>query len=513
MTLSRTVFVAATACTFACLGRAQAITLSDTYHAGLYGWGAFGGAYETSAATGEVAFHASGAASGNLDFFFEDANGPVSLPGQTFVATYHIDGRGLMALDLGGGPNDVWSCWVPPDANVLHYARTNPIEEAEQLVLVKKSAGMSNADLVGSYRFVSYRIDWWGNAGLERESGAVVFDGAGSVAYNLTATAIVGGVVSTSQLSGSTAYTVAPDGKLSLGGFCNVPNATCDVGAITSDGEFGFAIAGGLGQDQGISMFVRANAAPNLQQLEGRYGYTTHTMVGTEAETCLGAANVVASNATQGTWTGPETYVTSSPSGITVLNNNQTGNSSLTIANNTLLNQSNGFLDDRLWVSSNYRYVIGESRDFQDQSNNGEGIGITLCTRMAPAPESIGVATPGAAGAPALSTQGFALLGSTTFGFEIQNGVPSGLALLPVATASAPGLPALGGLIYVDPMTVGGVPLVPLDPSGCGVVSLPIPNNSALIGFALFSQALVLDPTTSGGFAMTAGLGVHIGAF
>jgi len=514
MTLSRTALLAAATCTFACLARAQAITLDETYHAGLYGWAAFGGAYETTAATGEVVFQANGVANANLDFFFEDSSGPVFVPGQTFGANYHIDGSGLMALDFGGGPTDVWNLWVPPDTNVLHYARTQPLEEAEQFVLVRKSAGMSDADLMGNYRFVSYRIDWWGGAQrLEREVGTVVFDGSGSVAYNLTVTFVAAGLVTTSQLSGSTSYSVAPDGRLSLGGMCTVPSATCDVGAITADGEFGFAIAGGLGNDQGISMIVRENAAPDLQQLEGRYGFTTHTMVDTEAETCLGAADVVASSATQGTWTGAETYVRSSPSGITVINNPQSGASSLTLANGALLNQSAGFVDDRLWISSNYRYVIGESLDFENQSNNGEGIGITLCTRMAPAPQAFGVGTPGVAGTPELSTKGFALLGSTTFGYVVCNGVPSGFAIVPVATASAPGVPALGGLIYVDPTAVGVVFLALLDPAGCGVVSLPIPNTPALNGLTLFSQGLALDPTTTSGFAMTAGLGVAIGSF
>ncbi len=499
-------------CTFTDLGHAQATTLSDDYHAGIYGWSAYGGAYETAAAAGDVSFQASGSASASFDFFFQDVSGPVFLPGQGFSASYHVNSEGMMSLDLGGG--DIWDCWVPPDANVLHYARTTAIEEAEHMVLVKKSTGMSNASLVGNYRFVTYWIDWWSPTGphYTRLVGAASFDGSGTVSLSGIETEVTGGVATSVPLLESGPYHVASDGTFSYGGTCSVPSPSCDVGAVTADGEFGYAIVAGLGQAVGMTLFVRENAAPDLQQLAGRYGFTTHTIVGGAVETCLGSADVNAASATSGSWTGYERYATSSATGVSLLNNSFAAQN-LTAVGGALENGTGGFVDDRLWISSNYRYVIGASLDFEDRSSGGMGIGVTLCTRMAPAPALFGSPTAGGAGAPQISTVGFALPGNSAFGFQVCNGLPSGIALLPVATAASTGFPVLGGQIFLDPATLGPVFLVLLDPAGCGVASLPIPNNPALSGLELFSQGVLLDPTTSGGFAMSAAVGVEIGAF
>jgi hypothetical protein len=375
-------------------------SLDGDYHAGFMMWEHRGGGeYQTEALSGSVEFSSSGGVSFDLTKFFQDSSGAGSEP-STGPATYTIETQGprqgLVTIDDQGV--ELFDFWVNSSAEVLHMARSYEVDPADFGVLIKKSAGLDESVLSGAYRFVSYRTDWWDPAGpsLETEVGRLVFDGTGGVTVSLTATDAQLGTVTTETGNDLGLYSVASDGAFETtplynGALCGagVPTSSCDWGAVTADGEFGFAVAGGVGSDPGLMFFVRENADPDLTTLAGRYGYTRHAMSSAQtfgnhvAETLLGIANAGASTPTAGTWAGEEAWVASSGNSNPVEDYDPNANGTLTVNGGAIEVRSAGELTVRIWPSSNYRYVIGEQLQVIEAVSPADWVvGAFLATRM-----------------------------------------------------------------------------------------------------------------------------------
>jgi hypothetical protein len=95
------------------------------------------------------------------------------------------------------------------------------------------------------------------------------------------------------------------------------------------------------------------------------------------------------------------------------------------------------------------------------------------------------------------------------------SGVGGGVAFVGFSLASAP-YPLLGGTGYLLPplvatatLPLSGSSMVPA--AGWGQVVLPIPNDPALIGTAVYGQAAVLDAAAPAGVALTPGLQLTFG--
>jgi hypothetical protein len=106
--------------------------------------------------------------------------------------------------------------------------------------------------------------------------------------------------------------------------------------------------------------------------------------------------------------------------------------------------------------------------------------------------QTYGSGCPGTGGiVPAIGGNGLPQIGNPGFGINVQNGLPSSIALLAAGISSAN--------IPVGPCTVLVAPpwatlALPLDASGTGSTPLPIPNSPQLAGVLLYAQYLVIDP-------------------
>jgi len=93
---------------------------------------------------------------------------------------------------------------------------------------------------------------------------------------------------------------------------------------------------------------------------------------------------------------------------------------------------------------------------------------------------------------------GMCHIGNAAFAADFVGGIPSGLGLLLVGSAEAqPWLP-LGPdcHVYLDPVAIALITLVPLSPVGTARVPLPIPASPALMGTWAYVQMVALDRAT-----------------
>lgn len=93
----------------------------------------------------------------------------------------------------------------------------------------------------------------------------------------------------------------------------------------------------------------------------------------------------------------------------------------------------------------------------------------------------------------------------------VDNAVGGAVGVIAVGFQDLPGVPALGGLIWVNPLTVGYTALFVCDGTtgtagdGSGLIALPIAASAPLVGLELVSQALILDVAAPQDFAMSPG--------
>jgi hypothetical protein len=127
-----------------------------------------------------------------------------------------------------------------------------------------------------------------------------------------------------------------------------------------------------------------------------------------------------------------------------------------------------------------------------------------------------GVGSPGSGGAvPVLGASGPAAAGSTTYALHLRLGLGGTLALLGLGTSEValPDAPLAGMTLYVGgllpPLTFpsGG----PTGVAGAGAADLPFFPTPALVGLAIFHQAVFVDPAGASGVSATNGLEVRFG--
>ncbi len=139
------------------------------------------------------------------------------------------DGKITIGSDITGVVNST--------ADVITAIGNHSGENNEIIVMIRKSTGMSVANLNGTYYVTNY---FYGNMVTMGEAS---FDGADSVTYSILASS------EESPEGGKRQYTVAADGKITIG--------DAMTGMISSDGNIGAAIELHESDDNGIMLFVK----------------------------------------------------------------------------------------------------------------------------------------------------------------------------------------------------------------------------------------------------------------
>jgi hypothetical protein len=390
---------------------------------------------------------------------------------------------------------------IAPAGSANHTARSEATPEALTVLAFEKSAGNTLASLNSDYWFTGQRMELVGGA-LETSSdwGQATFDGAGTITFAGTAQSASASGTTSMPIFGSDTYTVAPDGAITIGGA---------DGAVSGDGELLFAVTSEpLSGEVGMLIAVRSGTAYDFNDLAGRYslqaqGYTLGTGPGLPRTTTnFGEIEFAATGTTTGTWTVNGVTVDGTAQNLTLNALGGSGTATLSPNGMMTLTSPGGVIE--LGVSGDHRWFAGRAVG----SNTNLMFGMRQCTEAA----AYGTGTPGTGGAePALGMKTFPVLGNANWRYAIAEGVGGGIGIVAIGFGALPGVPALGGTIWIDPGTVGYTALIVLSgpPGAAGAgyaeTGVPIPANPGLAGVQLFAQALILDAAAPAGFAMSSG--------
>lgn len=459
------------------------------------------GAVSLFAQIGGLDLQTAGTIAGAFDSWEVTAGGTTFTPNDPFAGAYFVrpDGVAVFDLDPSHPGTALVDLWIAPDGSLFHTARANTDPEAISVLAIAKSTGKSVASLNGTFHVRGQFLRLAGG-GLATTSswGTATFDGAG----NYTATGMelrttAQGSTLTPVLNTGT-YTVAPDGAVTIGG---------DRGGLSDDGQLVFALfANSTSNEIGLTIAVRIGASYDFNSLAGRYsvhsqGYTLGTGPGLpRSGTRFGEFAFAATTPQTGTWSSSGVAVDGGAQGPTPTPWSQNGAATLGATGTLQLTSPTSAVE--LDVSANGRYVIG--RELGTTTN------LFFGTRQCAVANAFGTGTAGAGGrVPVLGMKTFPMLGNSSWGLWLGNGIGGGIGVVPISLAPLPGVPALGGLIYVDPNAVGLIPLVLLGGgtgvpgAGQAVTTLALPASPSLAGIVLFAQGLILDSAAPAGFSMS----------
>ncbi|MFK7741546.1 MAG: hypothetical protein AB8H80_14605 [Planctomycetota bacterium] len=489
------------------------LPLAKSYHVGAYSGrtDATSSEQELAATIGELTFQPNGTFAGLIDNYETNlVTGTIANLADPVGGTYTVRGDGIAVLDVdpSNPGTDTAPFWITPSGNLIYTATGTSNSQAQTILAIETSTGLGNATLSGTYAFERQTIEFVGGVwNVQRSFGTVVFDGAGGANISQTTTLVTPTATTTSPAAtGTETYSVASDGSVSIGG---------DQGAVTADGELLFAVLTGSSGRVGMVIAIRIDTSNTLGDIAGRFGMISNgfdldtSAFTPRSRTLSGSLDFTENSPSIGTWAADGVAVDSRPQGLQ--SNPITPNTGAA----TLLPSSGELtlaaLDSgtAARVSASGRYLLGSTAS----TDSSQLFAARLCSVSNP----IGTATAGTGGIePLLGMRTFPTLGNASFAFAIENGLGGAFAALPIALAPAPGIPALGGVLWIDPTAVGTVASALLSGTagaagvGSGLSPFAIPANPALAGFELFAQALVFDAAAPGNLAMSRGYRVTL---
>ncbi len=418
------------------------------------------------------------------------------------------DGR-LTFDDDGAVPGlEPFTLFLRADASAAATTRKLCDNAAELFVMVALGSGHSNASLNGAYHVTRLVVSSGAAHTVRGELGLIVFNGAGSYTESGNRRSLaLGGVVASAPYNSNDSYPVAADGALATnaGGW----------GAVTPDRELFFWVRS-VGSQVELTVGVRQGNGYGNRLVNGRWGTSRldHD-IGSAApirgalRTEYGTLDLTATGtALQWDFERVETRPSSLPFCDRIA---ATGAFTLSQTGSLRLSPSGGAAPIDVGVSGDGSLFVGSTAE---PGSVGMTVGVSRCAW----PRRFGRPTPGSGGfAPSLSSfGGFPHAGNSAFTLVTTGGLGGAPGAVLVSLADAPGIPYLGGTLWLDPtQVVLQFPLVLSGPAGLpGVgaagVFLPLPASPSVAGARLVSQAFVVDPRAPGNVSMTHGLDVVI---
>ncbi|MCR9247104.1 MAG: hypothetical protein NXI31_18890 [bacterium] len=487
------------------------LDLNASYHVGIYSAAIDvpSGAVRLLAQFGDAGFQPTGMFAGALDTWEWTTAGGQFTPNDPFGGEYHVAPDAILELDLdpSNPGTDVIEMLFDPGAEVFHTARYELDPESLSLLALRKSTGLNNSVLNGTYRYFSQYMEF-NNGQLETaaDRGVMTINGAGGIAVNGVVDLFdSAGQVTQFPMVGSANYTVAPDGELTVNGF---------PGAVSSNGELFFILVGSqTSSEVGLTIAVRQGATLDLRDLAGRYGvhgqgHLLGGLGGPENFTDLGGLELRAATATAGAWAYSGETVDGDATGQVIGPATGAGACTLSPATGVLtMTDASGSIE--FAFSDSGRFASG--RVIENNSN------LFFALRSCPENSDFGTATAGTGGIePELGMRTFPTLGNASWRYALIEGLGGAPAILAIGfRPAAAGIPLSGGLLWLDPTRIVANPFVVLGgPAGVGGagavdVPLPIPSGASFARIKLFAQALVLDGAAAGGVSMSRGFAVQ----
>lgn len=485
------------------------LPLAATFHVGNYSTEIepLTGTLRLYGGFGSMVMSPTGTFAGNLAAFETDpVQGTVAIPSDPFGGTYSVRGDGICVLDLdvANPGTDLAPLWITPEGSVMHGVTSAAEPNAASVIAIEAGSGLSNATLQGTYQIVAQRIEFASGAGggweIQHQYGTAVLDGMGAGTFTGFEYVDSGAGGAPVPVSAAFPYAVASDGALSIGG---------DSGACSADGELLFLMTAQASGRVGLLLGVRTGSGYDLQDLAGRYGFTTHgyelgapSATLPRSRTLFGDLELAATSPVAGSWNFAGTEVETFPSGQNVASWSGSGAATLTAGGE--LSLANGGSSWQLSVSASGRFVVGREP--------GAQLDMVFGSRQCARSQPVGAGTSGAGGVvPSLGMRTFPGLGNASFAFAVEDGVGGALCATLVATASGPGLPVFGGTLVLDPNAIGlTIPFVMggtpgAAGEGSGLAAFAVPGDPSLAGFELWAQALVFDAAALGGVALSNG--------
>ncbi len=440
------------------------------------------------------------------------ATGAVSDSPLAWSGTYSVATDGVLSLALTSPAPLTLPFHLRPDGEVGVYAEIEAGDVPRMGVLVRLSYGQTNASLAGPYHFANGKqTATVGGLAAECELGLVAFSGAGTFSVS-GANHYVGpsGSTSNGSVLDSGLYAVVPDGTFAAGPL---------AGALSSDGEM-FCAAATAGPEVALVAGVRAGSGIGAASFGGDWG--TANFHAKPALGCGGSPEFT-------TEYGVYAFTPTGPSGATGTYDGGESEYSLGCASgSTFLSAWDATVggDGSLSLletpppSTPHPGAVGSAGTYALLANMNDpgSAGISILVRKCPWPSAFGTGRAGSGGqVPALANSGgFPFLGNPAFGLSIGNALGGSIAVLGISALASPGLPLLGGTVWIDPFSLAVAIPLPLSGApgapgaGSASIAIPIPDVASLDGGSAFVQGFVFDAGTPGGYAMSAGLQVTL---
>ncbi|MCA8944549.1 MAG: hypothetical protein KDB80_18465 [Planctomycetes bacterium] len=418
----------------------------------------------------------------------------------TAGGTYAItpDARILFDANPSNPGTDVFEAMVDRDVAYIMSARNQASEGSWLTVATLASAGRTTANLNGTFRIRSFGVEYPDLNGIVTLTlnGTATFDGGGNMSITGQEEEVDAFHVSTiNMISGSETYSVSPNGALQIG--------TEAFGGMSWDGEFFFVVGfDPMGTYSELVVGVKIPDTNDLTTVEGDWAVFGKTceaglLNGPRTQTRWAIAEVHANGSSSGTFTMAGDEYTSDALGVS--STPIAFNGGVAAAGPNRFTLSTGGGSQTFDFSPSGHVMIGGELDGTTN--------LTLAMRTCPGSMEYGTATPGTGGiAPTATMEAFPVLGGSFFALGAIDALPFSTAGLLITLGELPGVPVLGGTLWVDPGRLIAVPPQTVDPLGEARWLLTPPSDPVWLSHDLFTQVLVIDPAAPGGLAMSKGL-------
>ncbi len=434
-------------------------------------------------------------------------NGTFNAQPSTGSGRYFVgdDGR-LVVDDEQATPGlDTFTLFLRSDTKVAVSARKVCEETAEVLVVVGLSSGMSNNSVAGAWRVARLRLSNLATHTSVGDAGRLVFAANGYTESGTRRSVSPGGAVTSAPYTANDTFQVAADGALTTGGG--------GWGAVSPDAGVFFWVVH-AGAEVELTVGVREGSAYGSRLAQGAWGTSRldHDLGSAAPRVALATEyGTVDLGSTGGQLQWDYERIETRTFGARDCGEQSATGTWALAGSGVLTLRPNGDVPLDLGLSRDGTCAVGISA-------RPGSVGLVVALARCAWPRRFGGATAGSGAlAPSLSSLGgFPYVGNRGFALLVTGGLGGAPGAILTSLAASPGLPILGGIVWIDPTQV--VLQFPLALSGPGnlpgvgaaAALLPMPASPSVAGLRLVSQGFVFDAGSPGGVSMTPGLDVVV---